>query len=273
MENFEAWGTMFANRLREMMETADYLWNNGWAECNGGNLSIRLEPEDVDDSKFASNAAPITLARSYPTLANKRILVTGSGRRFRDLSRAPDANACLLALDGEGASYRMVWGGASRRPFRPTSELPSHLLLHDYFARNHPDRSTLVHTHPTELIALTHMPEYGDEGALNRALWGMLPEVKAVVPKGVGVAPYALPGSEQLARVTLDSFTKGHPAVLWMMHGCIAMGSDALEAFDIIDTLNKAAKILLLCRSAGVKPVGLSQAQLDELVLAFDLDA
>ncbi len=272
MKDFEGFEMSFKVSLQEMMETAEYLWQNGWAECNGGNLSVRLDDLDGEELDFPEKTPSVSLNRSYSRLAGKRFLVTGSGRRFRDLAKKPEANACLLVLDDNGASYRIAWGGASKKPFRPTSELPSHLLIHDFLVQRHPERRTLVHTHPTELIALTHMPEFQDEQALNHALWGMLPEVKAVVPKGVGFAPYALPGSEQLAQVTLDSFSLGHPAVLWAMHGCIAMGGDALEAFDIIDTLNKAAKILLHCRSVGVKPIGLNSDQLDELVRAFGLE-
>jgi rhamnulose-1-phosphate aldolase len=56
---------------------------------------------------------------------------------------------------------------------------------------------------------------------------------------------------------------------MWAMHGIVAVGDTIAETFDLIDTLNKAGKMILQCRSAGQNPIGLSDAQLAELSKAF----
>ena len=54
------------------------------------------------------------------------------------------------------------------------------------------------------------------------------------------------------------------------MHGCLAVARDPGTAFDLVDTLNKAARMYLACRAAGFEPRGLSAEELADLVAAFD---
>jgi rhamnulose-1-phosphate aldolase len=97
------------------------------------------------------------------------------------------------------------------------------------------------------------------------------PEVKVTVPRGVGLAPYTLPGSEALGRATVAALERDHPVVLWAKHGVVAVGAGVAAAFDLVDTLNKAAQLVLLCHGAGQAPEGLGAADLAELVRAFAL--
>ncbi len=96
----------------------------------------------------------------------------------------------------------------------------------------------------------------------------MNPETKIIIRKGVGLVPYRVPGSDELAQATIKALEK-HNVVLWEKHGCIAIGADVLEAFDRVDILNKAARIFFMCKNAGLDPEGLSDAQLDELERLF----
>ena len=96
----------------------------------------------------------------------------------------------------------------------------------------------------------------------------MHPEVKVFLPEGVGFAPYRCPGSSELAAATVEAL-RDHRLCLWEKHGCVAVGPDVVEAFDLIDTADKAAEIYLLCRGAGHEPQGLSPEQLDELTRRF----
>ncbi len=240
-------------------ETALLLWQKGWAERNGGNISVNVT------TAFGDSAPSLRAERGkggeVPDLAGAAILITGAGTRMREVAQDPEANCCILRVDPDG--YHIVWGG--RRPgFRPTSELASHLAIHaDLIRRKAPQRAFL-HTHPNELIALTLLPVYNSEEAINRLLWAMHPEVKIVLPEGVGWAPYLLPGSDDLAAATISAL-QHHRAALWVKHGCVAVGADAAEAFDLIDTLNKAAQLFFLSRSAGVSPAGLTAEQVEEL--------
>ena len=92
----------------------------------------------------------------------------------------------------------------------------------------------------------------------------MHPELKMFLPEGVGLAPYRCPGTEELAEVTLTALQE-HRIVLWEKHGCLATGADVMEAFDLIDMINKAAQIFLLGRCAGYEVQGLTESQIKEL--------
>lgn len=259
-------------RIEEMTEVGRFLWEKGWAESNGGNLSADVTEYVEDATRFSGDANPRPLPRSYPHLTDRIFLVTGSGHRFRDFAKCVEDNACILQIAQDGASYQVLWGGRSRPDFRPTSEFPTHLRIHDFLHATRSPQRVVLHTHPTELIALSHLPDYRNEEALNRTLWSMLPEVKVIMPRGVGFVPYEIPGSELLADATLSALERRHTAVLWEMHGCLAIGEDVYQAFDRIDTLNKAAHLIILCRSTGYAPRGLSQRQIDELARVFNLE-
>ena len=98
----------------------------------------------------------------------------------------------------------------------------------------------------------------------------MHPETILFVPDGVGFVPYTLPGTDNIALATLKCL-EHHKAVLWEKHGCMAIGNNLAEAFDILDILAKAAKIYFLCRSTGMEPEGLSASQIAEVRDKFNL--
>ncbi len=257
-----------ASCLYEAEEVSSFLWQKGWAECNGGNLSVDVSKLIVANAPCLQAGEHVELESSYPTLSGHYFLVTGSGRRFRDLSGNLGENACIIKLDDDGSGYRYVWP-EGKLNFHPTSELPSHLSIHSYLQDKGKPQRIVLHTHPTELIAMTHLPEYKDEDKLNPALWGMMPEVKVIIPDGAGLAPYRCPGSEELAAETIAAFERGHSVILWEMHGCLATGETIMQAFDQIDTLNKAATIFMHCLKCGHAPKGINSEQLDELVEKF----
>jgi rhamnulose-1-phosphate aldolase len=257
--------------LKDVLAVSGYLWERGWAERNAGNLSVDVTDLIPAKQSSVKGRKTVKLPYTYPLLAERFYLVTGSGRRFRDVPKDAPCNVCILQISKDGAGYRIVWGGKAGPDFRPTSEFPTHLRLHEELRKNDAPEKAVLHTHPTELIALTHLPEYCEESALNKALWSTHPEVKYNLPKGVGFVPYALPGSEALAQASAAGFRRGYPVVLWEMHGCVSKADGIPLAFDLIDIANKAARLLLLCRSAGQPPKGLTQEQLDELVQTFGL--
>jgi rhamnulose-1-phosphate aldolase len=249
------------NLFDDISEISRFLWQNGWAERNGGNISVNVTDFISRKTQNLSEFPFQKMERNYPELVGQSFWITATGSRIRNLAHRLNENSGIISITEKG--YHCLWTG-NPSAFTPTSELASHLRIHQYLIRHSAPEKVILHTHPDELIALTHIPDYLDETVLNRILWGMIPEVKVFVPEGVGFVPYQLPGSEALAEATIKSLD-AHKIVLWEKHGCLATGTNIVEAFDSIDVLNKAAKIFLLCKNAGFSPEGLSEEQINEL--------
>jgi len=259
-----------AQAIAELADTAQHLWDKGWAERNGGNISVEVT-EALPSVARGRHQEPFRqLAVPQPELAGRSFLITGAGTRMRDVAKKPAANCCVLRVSDQLDGYTIVWGG-EMPDFRPTSELASHLAVHSLLLRAGRPQRAFLHTHPDELIALTHIAAYRDEAVLNNLLWSMHPEVKIVIPEGVGLAPYRPPGSEALAEVTLAALAE-HRVAVWEKHGCVAVGAGPAEAFDLIDAVNKAARIFCLCTGAGFEAEGLTRDQVAELARLFPAD-
>ena len=248
-------------------EVAGYLWQNGWAERNGGNITVNVT-EWVDDAirrlPAISEVKPIGVTLSE--LRGCYFYCKGTGKRMRDLARWPMENGAIIRILDDCATYELV----GDEVVWPTSELPSHLSVHArLIAEKSPYRAT-VHTHPIELVAMSHCRKYLEKDVLTRLLWSMIPETKAFCPLGLGVVPYFLPGSTALAEATLREL-EDYDVVLWEKHGVFAKGLDAMDAFDQIDVLEKSAKIYIAARQMGFEPEGMSEEQLAEMSIAFHL--
>ena len=248
-------------------EVAGYLWERGWAERNGGNISVNVTGLCADAvCELPALDGPYPLPKSVPHIAGGCFLVTGTGRRMRYVASQPLANVALIRVAADGASYEIV----ADEPVRPTSELPAHLSVHDYLiGAGRPERA-VVHTHPIELVAMTHNPEFLGKDVLTRLLWSMIPETRAFCPKGLGIVPYKMPSSVELAEATIAQLRE-YDVVMWEKHGVCAVGPDIFEAFDQVDVLSKSAQIYLTARSMGFEPAGTTQEQMDELKRAFNL--
>ena len=67
--------------------------------------------------------------------------------------------------------------------------------MHDYLKGRGIDNKVVLHTHPTDLVAMTHNRAFLQPDVLGKLLWSMIPETRVIVPKGLGIEPYKLPGS------------------------------------------------------------------------------
>jgi rhamnulose-1-phosphate aldolase len=259
--------------LHDVAELASYLWQKGWAERNAGNISVNLC--DILPGVEIHNLEKLPsfkLQKVYPELAGTFFYVTGTGRRMRDLARNPMTNACIIHISWDGSSYYILsQNDSSMYEMRPTSELAAHMAIHQEMIRKSSKNRVIIHSHPNELIALTHSPIYKNEDVLNRILWGMQPETTLIVPKGVGVVPYEVPGTVEIADQTIKALEK-HDVLIWEKHGCMAVGEEVFATFDLIDTLTKSAQVFFLCKSAGFEPEGLSEIQFRELKKHYGID-
>jgi len=249
----------------EVTEVAQYLWISGWAERNAGNISVNIN--DLVDDNFKidlENYNNFKLEKNFPSLANMIFFVTGTGKRMRDLARRPLKNALIIKLDDTGSSYWIISHRKDEKNFLPTSELPTHLAIHEKFVQTGSKNKVVMHAHINELVALTHIEEFTNGEALNRILFSMHPETIIFIPKGIGFVEYTTTGSVEIAEKTLKLVDK-YDVILWEKHGVFAVGEDVLSTFDMIDMIAKAAKIYLMIRWAGYQPKGISEEELKAL--------
>ncbi|MDR0514605.1 MAG: rhamnulose-1-phosphate aldolase [Coriobacteriaceae bacterium] len=261
----------------------DDAWLQGWHESNGGNLSYRLREEERDAyhrylEKPLGGSKWTDLDCSVPELAGEYFLVTAAGSHFRTVRRKSSATTGLVEIRGDGKAWRVIGGfegqGVVGRSFgKPTSEFAAHVAVHAARKRISQGRSRAVyHAHPAQVIALTAvLPQ--DSRTVSRILWKSLTESILVIPEGVGVLPWMVPGSGGLAQAT-SALMEKHAAVLWPWHG-LCCAADSLEgAFGLVHTIEKASSIYLRARAAHKQqedelPHSISDAQLLEAAQAF----
>ena len=253
--------------IEKVAEVAGYLWQNGWAERNGGNITVNITQWANDAMQRLPPISDIKpIGTTLPSLRGCYFFCKGTGKRMRDLARWPMENGSIIRILDDCASYVII----ADHPVQPTSELPSHLAVHNRLIEQQSPYKATIHTHPIEIVAMSHNREFLGKDVLTRLLWSMIPETKAFCPLGLGIVPYALPGSNALAEATLNEL-ESYDVVLWEKHGVFAKGLDVLDAFDQIDVLSKSAKIYLDCRAMGFEPEGMSSAQMQEMTRAFNL--
>jgi len=253
--------------VEKIAEVAGYLWQNGWAERNGGNITVNVT-DLVDDEirQLPAISEVKQIGVKLPALKGCYFYCKGTGKRMRDLARWPMDNGSIIRILEDCASYVII----ADNPVMPTSELPSHLTVHAHLIESGSPYKATVHTHPIELVAMSHNRAFLGKDVLTKILWSMIPETKAFCPLGLGIVPYTLPGSNELADATLKEL-EDYDVVMWEKHGVFAKGLDVMDAFDQIDVLSKSAKIYINARCMGFEPEGMSDEQMKEMTKAFNL--
>ncbi len=256
-----------SRKVWEVAEVAGYLWQKGWAERNGGNITINIT-DLVDDE--IRNMKPISekyvIGKILSNLKGCYFFCKGTNMRMRDLARWPMENGAVIRIGDDCNSYEII----ADNPVRPTSELPSHLSMHNYMIGSGSNYKAALHTHPIDLIAMTHNREFLEKDKLTYLLWSMIPETRAFCPKGLGIIPYLMPSSIELAEATVKEL-ENYDVVMWEKHGVCSISENIMEAFDMVDTLSKSAQIYLTAKSMGFEPEGTSMADMQALKDAFNL--
>ena len=115
--------------VEQIAEVAGYLWEKGWAERNGGNITVNVtEFVDEEIRSMPAIAPAKQIGKILPNLKGKYFYAKGTGKRMRDLARRPMENGSIIRICEDCASYEIIADNA----VMPTSELPSHLSLQDY---------------------------------------------------------------------------------------------------------------------------------------------
>lgn len=255
--------------IDEIKKTSGDMARRGWAESNGGNISLRLKEEYYE---YFNEHEPISdwikLPVPMPEIGGDRFLVTGTGRFLRNIELFPEKNVGVIETDEKGEAYRLLWGYKPQGA--PTSELPSHLLSHCRIKEKSDNKMfAFIHTHPNSVIALTYAVASLDTKNLTKLLWQTHAECIVVFPQGVEFIPWVMAGSMDLGKATADAMSRRNLAV-WQYHGICGCGRNLDEAFGRIDVAEKAAEICLRVMAAGGAKQTLSDEQLKAIAANFN---
>lgn len=237
--------SLFAKEFIRMCEDG---WLKGWHEYHAGNLSYRLNSDELKNvnKEFTIDSRWTKMGVSIPDLRGDYIAVTGSGNCFRDITSRPEDSFGIIEIGNDGNSYRVVWGLVDGR--LPTSELSAHLVSMGIKKVTTSGKHRIIyHAHPSNIIALSFVLELND-AAFTKELWEMEPECAMTFPQGIGVIPWMMPGSAEIAVETRKKLVD-FDAVLWAQHGIFVSAKNFADAFGLVDTIEKAAEILVKVRS------------------------
>ena len=255
--------------LVELVRTCTNMYNHGWDERNGGNISVLLDKKDVKkylDVKKVLRTIPTGF--SAPSLEGKYFLVTGTGKYFKNVQYDPAVNLGLVRLADGGETAQLLWGFADGGSF--TSEFAAHMMSHAVRLSVDPENRVVMHCHPDNLLAMTYVHDL-DERAFTRTLWQMETECVFVFPEGVNVLPWMPCGTNEIGEATAEKM-KTARLVVWAQHGIYGAGKDLDETFGLIETAEKAAGIYMKIAHLPWKQT-LTDRQLHQLEARFHVKA
>lgn len=257
--------------LDQLGQVGKRLTDIGAAEGAAGNLSICFR-ESLNITKLFPKVQTIDLPVPAPDLAGMTLIVSGSGRRLRDILETPTANLACITVDTGGRTGKMFTAPDCSFK-RVTSEFNSHLAVHhDQMRSRNIGLHTVLHAQPVYLTFLSHLSKYQDPHYLNRHLLRWQPETILIFPKGIGVLPFILVGSEQLMIETKIALRE-HELVIWSQHGVMSRSDDSIaHALDLIEYAETAAHYECLNLIGGELSEGLSPTNLRDVSRSWNIE-
>lgn len=240
------------------------------SEAGAGNISVYIG-WDVEVRRRFPIAEEIDLPVPAPALAGRTVLVTGSGRRLRQIHEDPEANVAAVLVHDDGTKGTLY--SSPRRLFeRLTSEFNSHLAVHqDQVERRGVEFQAVVHAQPMNLTYLSHIPAYRDTEAMNRRILRWEPESIVSLSAGVGVLEFMIPGSPELMAANVEGLRE-FEIVLWSKHGVMARSDlSVTRAVDRIEYAETGAKYEYMDLVAGGRAQGLTQDEIGAVAREFDI--
>ena len=115
-------------RFQDYLEIIDNMYRLGWDERNGGNISLLLDPCDVDayldGGKKVIREIPLPLEVD-PILVGRVFAITGTGRYFRNTKAHPSENTGVIRIKEDRKTAEVLWGFDNGSKF--TSEIFAHM--------------------------------------------------------------------------------------------------------------------------------------------------
>jgi rhamnulose-1-phosphate aldolase len=240
------------------------------SEGAAGNISVCLRWPIEPRTRFPV-MEEFELPQPVPELAGAIFLVSGSGRRLREIIDEPSANIGCIVVE-EGGRTGKLYVSYHRRFERVTSEFNSHLAVHyDQMVSSRTNFHAVIHAQPPYMTYLSHVPRYQDETYLNTHLLRWQPETIVNLPEGIGFVPFRIPSSPELMAGTVESLRK-HRIVIWAKHGVMARSDVSVKrAADRVEYAETAAKYEYLNLSTGEIGEGLSADEIREICKTFNV--
>ena len=228
--------------IGQYLSIIDNMYRLGWDERNGGNVSMLLSPEEVETyvPKETIREIPLPIVADE-IVRGRTFAITRTGGYFRNTKGDPRKNIGVITISDDGKIAHLHWGFEDNGCF--TSEVYAHLMCHATRLKVNPKNRVVMHTHPTNLLTLTHLVKL-DEKELTLALWRTMTESIVVFPEGVGVLSWMLCGTNEIGVATAEKM-KEYRVVVWSLHGVYGSGETIDEAFGLIETVEKAAQIMM----------------------------
>jgi rhamnulose-1-phosphate aldolase len=238
------------------------------SEGAAGNISVYIGWPMDPRRKFPVEEA-ITLPQPVPELAGSSFLVTGSGRRLREVMDNPLGNLGFVTIN-EGGQTARLFTSPNRLYEKLTSEFNSHVAVHyDQVLQTQTVFHAIIHAQPIYLTYLSHIPRYQNESYLNRHLLRWQPEAIINLPEGVGFVPFSIPGSPELMARTLQGLRE-HRVVVWSKHGVMARSDQSVKrASDRVEYAETTARYEYLNLANNEQGEGLSPEEVRAICSAF----
>lgn len=240
----------------------------GAAEASAGNISVFTRQLEEISSAF-KEIGTIDLPTPAHSLSGGWIVITGTGKRLRDIAANPEKTVSVVQILDDGLHGRVF----SASELTPTSEFNSHLGIHeDQVSRRGIGYMAVIHAQSKHLVYLSHLPEYSDTYTLNRRLMRWEPETVLTFPEGFGMIPFVVPGTETLRLATVVGM-RIHKLVIWQRHGQVARSDESVSrAADYIEYSETAAAYEYLNLSLGNPVEGMSIRQIMDICKTYNVD-
>ncbi|MGT2716391.1 rhamnulose-1-phosphate aldolase [Streptococcus respiraculi] len=235
--------------VKELCEITYDMWQQGWDEYNGGNVSYLLVEDEVGDLIHATPQTKVEVEGIPESLVGRYLLITASGSHFRTLRNHVKRDTGVVRIVASG--YEVVWGFEENR--KPTSEFYMHILAHAKRLSINPNHRVVVHNHATNIVLYSLLNEVTSR-SLTLDLWSVLTESIVVFPDGIAVLPWEVPGTQQIGLDTAEELAE-HRMVVWAKHGVLSTGVNYQDCFGLIETADKAAKLALDLQRISGKPI------------------
>ncbi len=133
---------------------------------------------------------------------------------------------------------------------RPSVELPFHLSVY----RRRPDIRAILHAHPPGIVAFSIVRRLPDIR--------LIPNISLICGE-IAMAPYALPGSEQLGENIAVEFDRGRSTVVLENHGVVIGTGSLFDCFMAFETLESCARLQINALRLGAALHPLDDRRID----------